>query len=269
MKKMILLTICMLIPSTFIRAQVSIIAHRGASYLAPENTIASAKLAWKHGADAVECDIWLSKDNKIIVSHDGNTKSTTGHDHKISETNSDVLRKLDAGSWKDPKYKGQKLPFLHELIKTVPAGKEIVIEIKCGPEVLPLLKETIAGYAAKRKFTFICFDLPTITATREAFPQYPCYWLCDNPSLLEENFHKVKEAGLQGFSLNYRLITREIVDRASEMNLEVFAWTVNDRDEAHRLISLGVMGITTDRPQWLIEQLFARSPDSHSRPSGK
>ncbi len=256
MKKMILLTISMLISSPFIHSQVSIIAHRGASYLAPENTIASAKLAWKHGADAVECDIWLSKDNKIIVSHDGNTKRTTGQDHKISETNSGVLRKLDAGSFKDPEYKGQKLPFLYELIKTVPAGKEIVIEIKCGTEVLPFLKETVSRYSGKRKFTFICFDLPAITAARKVFPQYPCYWLCDKPALLEENFQKVKEAGLQGLSLNYRLITSDIIDRAAEMNMEVYSWTVNDPHEAKRLMSLGVRGITTDRPEWLIEQLF-------------
>lgn len=246
----------MIVSLPLINAQVKIIAHRGASYLAPENTLASAKLAWKNKADALECDIWLTKDNKIIVSHDGNTKRTTGQNHKISETNSDVLRTLDAGSFKDPKYKGQKLPFLYELIRAMPAGKEIVIEIKCGPEVLPFLKETVVNNSRRREFTFICFDLQTITETRKVFPQYPCYWLCDKSVLLEENFTRVKEAGLQGVSLNYRLISEDVVKRAAEMEMDVYAWTVNDPVEARRLISLGVRGITTDRPGWLYEQLL-------------
>jgi glycerophosphoryl diester phosphodiesterase len=247
----------MIVSLPSVNSQVSIIAHRGESYLAPENTLASAKLAWKSKADAIECDIWLSKDNKIIVSHDGNTVRITGQDHKISDTNSDVLRTLDAGSFKDPKYKGEKLPFLYELIRTVPDGKEIVIEIKCGTEVLPSLKETVAKYSEKRKFTFICFDLSTIAETRKAFPQYPCYWLCDKSGLLEENFARVKEAGLQGVSLNYRLINEDVVKKATEMKLEVYSWTVNDPDEAKRLTELGVRGITTDRPGWLKEQLQA------------
>lgn len=255
MKEVIQIFIFMIVSLQFHNAQVRIIAHRGASYLAPENTLSAAKLAWKNKADAIECDIWLSKDNKLIVSHDGNTKRITGQDHKISDTNSDVLRTLDAGSFKDPKYKGQKLPFLNELIRTVPAGKEIVIEIKCGPEVLPFLKETVAKYSKKREFTFICFDLPTITETRKAFPQYPCYWLCDKSVLLEDNFTRVKEAGLQGVSLNYRIINEDVMKRAADMKMDVFSWTVNDPVEAKRLIALGVRGITTDRPGWLIEQL--------------
>jgi glycerophosphoryl diester phosphodiesterase len=256
-KEVFLIFIFMIVSLQFHNAQVRIIAHRGASYLAPENTLASAKLAWKNKADAIECDIWLTKDNKIIVSHDGNTKRITGKDHKISETNSDVLRTLDAGSFKDPKYKGEKLPFLYELIRTVPAGKEIVIEIKCGPEVLPFLKETVAKHSKKREFTFICFDLPTITETRKALPQYPCYWLCDRAPFLEKNLARVKEAGLQGVSLNYRLINEDIMKRAAEVKMDLFSWTVNDPDEAKRLITLGVRGITTDRPGWLNEQLSA------------
>lgn len=246
----------MVVMLPFINAQVKIIGHRGASYMAPENTVASSKLAWKYKADAVECDIWLTKDNKIMVSHDGNTKRTTGQDHKISETNSDVLRTLDAGTWKDPKYKGQKIPFLYELIRAVPADKEIVIEIKCGPEVLPYLKETVAKYSKNRKFTFIGFDFNTISEAKKVFPQYPCYWLCDKPALLEENFDKVKEAGLQGFSLNYKLVTEDVVKRAAGQGLEVYTWTVDNPDEARRLISAGVKGITTNRPGWLNEQLF-------------
>lgn len=235
-------------------SQVEIIAHRGASWLAPENTIASAKLAWEKGADAVECDIWLSNDNKIICSHDGNTKRTTGTDLKISETNSKILRKLDAGSIKDVKFKGEKLPYLDELIKTMPFGKELVIEIKCGSEVLPYLKKVIDKYEKNRHFAFIGFDFKTISDAKKTFPGNKCYWLCSNKDQLVQTFDKVPGTGLEGVSLGYAIINEDVMKKAESLKLEVFAWTVDDPAEARRLVSLGVKGITTNRPGWLGEQ---------------
>jgi glycerophosphoryl diester phosphodiesterase len=239
-----------------VSGQVKIIAHRGASYLAPENTIASARLAWEKGADAVECDIWLTKDNRIICSHDASTRRVTGQDHEISETNSKILRKLDAGSWKDPKYKGEKLPFLKELIKTVPENKELVIEIKCKSEILPFLKKEIDKYQKKTKLTFICFDLQIICDTKKAFPDNPCYWLCSDTAQLNANFSKVPEADLEGVSLASSIISESVMKKADSLNLDVYAWTVDNPEEAKRLIILGVKGITTNRPGWLNEQIF-------------
>jgi len=235
-------------------SQVEIIAHRGASWLAPENTVASARLAWEKGADAVECDIWLSKDNRIICSHDGNTKRTTGQDFKISDTDSKVLGKLDAGSFKDEKFKGEKLPFLEEIIKTVPSGKELVVEIKCGSEILPFLQKVIKKYERTRQFVFICFDFQTITSTKKTFPDKKCYWLCSNRELLEKTFDNIPGSGLNGVSLGYAIISEDVIRKAENMNLEVYSWTVDDPEEAKRLVSLGVKGITTNRPGWLEEQ---------------
>jgi len=255
MKKTLILLL-MLSAVTAARSQVKIIAHRGASWLAPENTVASANLAWEKGADAVEADIYLTKDNKIICIHDSNTKRTTGEDHKVSETDSKVLRTLDAGSFKDEKYKGEKLPFLTEIIKTVPKGKELVVEIKCKSEILPWLEKAVRKYQKKIVFTFICFDFKTIADTKKTFPSNSCYWLCSNAELLEKTFTQVGPAGLEGVSLSWNIINEKVVRKASELKLEVYSWTVDDPDEAKRLISLGVKGITTNRPGWLNEQIF-------------
>ncbi len=234
---------------------VQIIAHRGASYLAPENTVASSKLAWELGAGAVECDIHLSKDNRIIVNHDASTKRTTGTDYAIKNTDSDQLRSLDAGSFKDEKYKGEKIPFLEELIQIVPQGKELVIEIKCGPEVLPFLREMIGKYEKDKEFVFIAFDFNTIAETKKLFPDNSCYWLCSNKELLLKNISLVSPAGLEGISLSYGIIDKDIAAQARKLNLELFTWTVDNPDEAKRLISLGVKGITTNRPGWLEEEI--------------
>ncbi len=236
--------------------KAEIIAHRGASYLAPENTVAASRLAWELGADAVECDIYLSADNKIIVCHDGNTKRTTGQSYLIKETNSDILRTLDAGSFKNEKYKGEKIPFLEEIIQAVPQGKELVVEIKCGSEVLPALKELISKYENSRKFVFICFDFKTITETKKTFPNNACYWLCSNAGLFETTISQVPASGIEGVSLSYGLIDKKTADLVKGMKLELFTWTVDDPKEAGRLLSLGVKGITTNRPGWLNEQIF-------------
>ncbi len=238
------------------QAQVQIIAHRGASCLAPENTVASANLAWELGSDAVEVDIYLTKDNKIMCLHDTNTKRTTREDFSIKETSSKILRKLDAGSFKDEKYKGEKLPFLKEVIRTIPSGKELVVELKCGSEVLPFLKKETRKYGRNKRFVFICFDFQTITDTKKTFPENSCYWLCSNQILLGKNLNLVPEAGLQGVSLSYNIINEEVAGKVKDLGLELFTWTVDNPDEAKRLISLGVKGITTNRPGWLREQIF-------------
>lgn len=251
----VILILLMISPEAGLQAQVKIIGHRGASFLAPENTVSAANLAWKNGADAVEVDIRLSADGKIVCSHDASTKRTSGIDLIISETNSKVLRKLDVGSFKDQKYKGEKLSFLKEIIKTVPAGKELVIELKCGTEVLPELEWLINKYEKRRNFVFISFDLPVISETKKTFPGYSSYWLCSNKDLLGKNIGNVPDSGLEGVSLSFNIIDEDIMKRATSLGLEVYSWTVDDPAEAKRLITLGIKGITTNRPGWLNSKL--------------
>ena len=105
---------------------VEIVAHRGASYDAPENTVAAIKLAWEQKADAAEFDVFLSKDGKIVVMHDKDTKRIAGVDRKVVDQTLAELRKLDVGRWKDAKFAGEKMPTLDEMLATVPEGKQRV-----------------------------------------------------------------------------------------------------------------------------------------------
>ncbi|MCA9017815.1 MAG: glycerophosphodiester phosphodiesterase, partial [Planctomycetaceae bacterium] len=116
---------------------VEIIGHRGASYDAPENTLASVNLAWQRNADAVEIDIYLTKDGKIVAYHDKTTKRIGGRDQAVNEQTLAELQTLDVGAWKNEKYKEERIPTLTQILKAIPAGKRLFIEIKCGPEVLP------------------------------------------------------------------------------------------------------------------------------------
>ncbi len=255
MKLQITSLLLLLTMTTF--AQNMFIAHRGASYLAPENTIASANLAWELGADAVEIDIYLTKDNRIMVIHDKDTKRTCSGKKNLvmKDTPSILLRDLDAGSWKDEKYKGEKIPFLPEIIETVPEGKTLVVEIKCDSVVLPHLKRIVEQSGKAGQIVFIAFDWKTIVKTKELFPDNKCYWLSSSKSTVKKKMSEAAEAGLDGVNLNHSIIDKEIMDLAKEFHMEVLTWTVDDPVEAKRLNELGVTKFTTNRPKWLKDEL--------------
>ena len=105
------------------RSPVEIIAHRGDSYHAPENTMASFRLGWEKRAN-VELDVYLSKDNRMVVIHDASTKRTAGVDLKVKEARADQLRALDVGSFKSKKYAGERIPFLADAVHAIPPDCE-------------------------------------------------------------------------------------------------------------------------------------------------
>ena len=157
---------------------VEIIGHRGASHDAPENTLASVNLAWKRNADAVEIDCYLSKDGKIVVVHDKTTKRYGGPDKKIVDQTLAELRKIDVGRWKNAKFAGEQIPTLGEVLKTIPAGKRLFIEIKCGPEIVPELKRVLKAAGKKSTQTaVISFSHDVVTAVKKELPILQVYWV--------------------------------------------------------------------------------------------
>ncbi|MEN6426684.1 MAG: glycerophosphodiester phosphodiesterase [Phycisphaerales bacterium] len=248
------------------RNSVEIIAHRGASYLAPENTLASVKLGWEKDAD-VEVDVYLSKDNRIVVMHDSTTKRTaSGVDLKVSETDSQELRKLDVGSFKAPEFAGERIPFLEEVFATIPPGRKLYVEIKCKKEILPILQPMIVESGKMSQIVIICFDLEVAAASKQLI-DVPTYWLkgTDKVKNTEQwiphdpNLAQTATArGLDGLDVHYAGVSEEFVRAVRAAGLGLYVWTVDDPDEAARLVTLGVDGITTNRPAWLREQLKNR-----------
>lgn len=231
---------------------IKIIAHRGASGTAPENTLASVSRAWKEGADAVEIDVYLTVDNRIVVIHDDSTKRTTGIDLKVRETASEELRKLDAGSWKGKEFAGEKIPFLEEVIATIPAKRRLFVEIKCGKEILPVLRQIITRSDKMSRIVIIGFDLETMAKAKELMPRIPAYWL---GSAEEKQIQIVKEKGLDGLDVHYAGVTRDFAEAVKAAGQKLYVWTVNNPEEISSLVRLGVDGITTDHPgsarEWL------------------
>lgn len=243
---------------------IEIIAHRGASHDAPENTLASIHLGWAQNADGVEVDIHLSQDGHIVVLHDAATKRTAGIDKPASEQTLAALKRLGVGSWKDARFASEKVPPLDEAIATLPVAptRRLVIEMKCGSEVLPALKNSLAkaGKPASQ-FLIIGFNAETMRVAKAALPQYEMYWLSDfkqdtvtqdwTPTI-DALIRDARAMGIEGLNLRSKApLDALAIAKIKTVGLRCYAWTVDSPADAKRLVAAGIDGLTTNRPLWL------------------
>jgi glycerophosphoryl diester phosphodiesterase len=244
-------------------AAMKIVAHRGASFLAPENTLASVKLAWELQADAVEVDVYLTPDKRIVVIHDETTLRTSGQDHQVAESRAEVLRDLDVGGLKAKKYAGEKIPFIEEVLATVPPGKKLFVEIKCGPEILPYLRGMLTDSGKKSQVIVISFDYDVAVGFKALQPDVPVLFLKTTDKdekggrlvFKKELVEKALAGGLDGLGVHHEGVTREFAQAVKDAGLELYVWTVDDPLEARRLMELGTDWLATNRPGWMREQL--------------
>ncbi|WP_164121929.1 FISUMP domain-containing protein [Sphingobacterium sp. xlx-130] len=237
-----------------------IIAHRGASFDAPENTRASTLLAWKVGADIVETDIKMTSDHIIVVMHDGSTFRTTGVDHKIEKTPYHELSKLDYGLFKGDEFRSEKLLTLQVQLSLVPQDKELMIELKGGQEMIPFLVPLVKNNQGS--VSFKCFDLETILALKKIFPDKKCYWLCKDREKLHQGLEKAVAGGIDGLSLHYSTVDKHVVELLDSRKMEVLVFTVDDPSAARFFKDIGVSGIVTNRPDFIRSEL--KNSDKYS-----
>lgn len=256
--------------SSLASAQPAIIGHRGASSAAPENTVASIKEAWKEKADGTELDIYLTKDGKIVTIHDESTKRTAGLDRPVREQTLEELRKLDAGSWKDAKWKGEPIPTLEESLAAVPDGKIIYIEIKGGPNVLPELKRVLdSSKKPKTEIFIIDFKIENLIAAKPLFPGIRMLWIVGAKTDKETRkktypeigalIEKTKAEGLDGLDL-HQGFTMDDAEAAKikQQGLMLAAWTVDEPEMVSKWARLGADAITTNKPRFARESLPAK-----------
>ena len=246
-----------------LNAEPLVVAHRGASRDAPENTLAAFKLAWEQGADAIEGDFLLTKDNKIVCIHDKSTERLAKRKLRVKESTLAQLQELDVGMGQGGKFAGTKIPTIAEVLATIPAGKKIFIEIKCGKEIIPtLLKEIKKSDLMNEQLAIICFNAEVIRLFKIKAPQHKTYWLSNFkrnkegqlvPSL-ETVLRTLSSAKADGLDSHHG-IPEHTARRIQEEGFEWHVWTVNDLKTAKRLKALGVESITTDVPGHLKKAL--------------
>ncbi len=242
-----------------------IIAHRGESEDAPENTLASVNLAWERKADAVEVDIRLTADGRIVVIHDANTGRVSGKYRSVRKSKAGDLRKLDVGTFKGDKWSGEKIPFLLEVLKTVPSGRRIFIELKCGQEILTgLQKDLNESGLSGDQIVIIGFNFKLMTAVKKMMPKYEVCWLADIESRgsffsagkTDKYIKKIIASGLDGLDLKAsRSVNKINGKKIKRAGLRLYVWTVDNPAEAKRLFEAGVDGVTTNLQQQLKRKL--------------
>ena len=245
---------------------VWLIGHRGAKGYAPENTLVSFDLAWRMGADAVECDVHLSRDGRCVVFHDRDLSRTSDGTGLVRERSVRELRKLDAGSWFSGAYRGQKIPLLEELLgwargRKTPLGLPlaVIVEVKAeGADhaaisrraVRTILKERMA-----RRTILISMERRVLAEAGKAAPALLTGWVQESPAPDPVGIARQAKAGI--LLPRAALVRGPYVRRAHEKGIAVAPWTVDDRNEAVRLIRLGVDAISTNFPE-MVNQVLAK-----------
>ncbi len=238
-----------------------LVAHRGASAAAPENTLAAVRAAWEAGADAVEGDFRLTRDGVVVCIHDATTARTADIDLTVAAAPLARLREADVGSGKGRRWAGERIPTIDEVLDAVPADKTILIEIKDGPGlVVPVARALKRALLPPERAVIIAFDPAVIRRAREVMPATRRYWLtgpegCRTAEALAGFLEKI---GADGAGCRvHRGIDRRFAAALRKRGKELNVWTVDRADAARRLAAAGVDSISTNRPGPIGEALEA------------
>ena len=251
----------------------TLIAHRGESIDAPENTLPAFKTAVERGF-GFECDIYLSKDGRVFTFHDRDLKRTTGgvNTNRCCDVTWDEVSRLDVGNWgkwKGSKFAGTRPALLEEVLALARDGRKIYVEIKTGPEIVPYVKKVFDAQknATPENALFISFNQESCKAVKEAMPEYKVYWLVSSKvppldrngnvipggkwrAITPEDVIKVlKDTGADGVDINFNreIITKEFVDKVKGAGFEFHVWTIDDLGAAVVAFTRGADTVTTNR----------------------
>ncbi|OJJ22225.1 hypothetical protein BKI52_08050 [marine bacterium AO1-C] len=234
------------------------IAHRGASGQAPENTLAAVKLAMDQKADMIEIDVFLTKDGHLVVLHDETVDRTTNGQGLIEAMTLEEARKLDAGSWFSSKYQGEKIPTLDKVMQVVKGKTQLLIEIKkSGRNITQKVVDLVKAHKAHKWCVVQSFDPKVAVRLREINAPLERHQLVlgNFPLFLPYHYNKKLSKGKitqykQADAINsmYLFTTKSIIDRIHRQKQKVFVWTVNQPKDMRKLLQMGVDGLITDFP---------------------
>ena len=237
-----------------------IVAHRGASGDAPENTIEAFNLAWRQGADAIECDVRKTLDNRLVCIHDRKTGRDGGTALDVSRSTLAELREIDGVPAKGAPGSNGRIPLLEDVLASAPEHKTVFAEIKSGPATVALLP----GVMKKSKFpenriVVISFNKETVKRAGRVLPgakrllvvkfkydRVKNRW-SPSPQEITDN---LKMIGADGADVSdAETVDVDFVRQMHDAGFEAHVWTVNDAEAAARYRRCGVDSITTDRPR--------------------
>jgi len=232
------------------KENILVVAHRGASGYAPENTLSAMKKAIEMKAEMSELDVQETADGEIILLHDNTTKRTGKKDLNIWKLNYDDLKDIEVGEWFSEEYKGEPIPTLKEVIDLVKGKMKLNIELKANKHEKMLAERSLKvvtdnEFLDQVVFTSFKFDeIRKIRAlNKEAKVGYIFGKLPENVDVFTEDVDLL--------SAHYKTVDAEFVKKAKSNGKEVHVWTVNEPEDMKRMIELGVEAIITNYPDVL------------------
>ena len=261
----------------------TLIAHRGESKEAPENTLPAYRLAVDRGF-GFECDLYLSKDGRVFTFHDRDLKRTTdgANTSKCEDvTWADTLSKIDVGSWgkwKGSRYTGTPPALLEDVLALARDGRKVYLEIKSGPELVPVIKAILSsqGNANPGNVLFIAFSKEVCRTLKDVLPEYTVYWLVGshigkNESrravVAEEVVAGAREAAADGVDMHFDpdVVDEAFVSTVKNAGYSFHVWTIDDLSHALRAFAVGADTVTTNCAKEMLDEygmLFAPEPDN-------
>lgn len=250
--------------NTFYAHRPLIFAHRGASDVAPENTLAAFQAALDVGADGIELDVTRCATGEIMVIHDETVDRTTNGSGRVSSLPFYALRELDAGSWFGSQFAGERIPTLQEVLDRFGHRLRINIEIKGrdlrGDGLEEEIAEMIRARSLQKEVILSSFNPAALIRARRIAPELP-------RGLLYARGLPIYLSGAWALPLvraealhpEHSMIDERFVRWARRRGLRIAAWTVDEPQEMERMIQLGVDVIITNHPRKLREMLEGTS----------
>ncbi len=237
-----------------------VVAHRGASGHAPENTLAAFRIAVEMGAGFIETDLQVTRDAQIVAIHDTRLDRTTNGNGQVHLRTLEEIRALDAGAWyaspPTHSFAGQRVPTLDEILQFAKDHDVIFyLEIKSGAVwgVEQTVVAALRNWKASARTVILSFDPSILDSVHHLDAAMMTGFLCEHPS--NDLVERALRAGARQLAPRGDLVTSALVTRAHQAGLSVVTWAINEPEQMRRLIAAGVDGIMTDYPDRLVRVL--------------
>jgi len=252
---------------SFSKSNLEVIAHRGSSGVAPENTIAAIKQAMIDKSNYIEIDVHMTKDSQIVAIHDLSVDRTTNSKGLIRDKSLSQLLSLDAGSWFDKKFNSEKIPTLQKILDLLDENQKLIIEVKNNNNVYPGIEKVITAIASahpsKAKIIYKSFSkevldrFKSLDSTREILycTVGPVPFL---PFYID---HSLRSGSPMDYNADYyqihrSFLTKKFIDLAHGKNKKVIGWDIHKLDDIENAHAKGVDIIETDYPNRVLSNSF-------------
>jgi glycerophosphoryl diester phosphodiesterase len=244
---------------------VMVIAHRGFSGAAPENTLASFQEAIEIGSDMIELDVQLSQDGKVVILHDDTLERTTNGRGRAADFTLAKLKELDAGSWFDPRFSGQKIPTLKEVLELAKGRSLVNIEIKNPTHgqypITELSDRALQEARSAGMVNQVIFSSFNPVALERIGEKDPRIWVA---LLYHKAWNSLLEVTRGGeypvLNLRHSYVTKNKIGRIHQQGMKLNVYTVNSEEELERFVTWKVDGIITNYPDRMLKILRAKYP---------